>query len=162
MRSVSEDETPTFGVKPRRRCVAVLALILVALSGRVPGIAQVRGEAGGEFVVVTFGGSDQFLDPYRYGIYCSSWNLLAQGVPVRTAPPEFVVREYRSAMQDWMTNPSHPHGRRAGDFVLYLKAGTTFHVLYRIPAPDDLQIDRYKVLVDSGPYQGRACWTAYM
>lgn len=142
--------------------ICVFAFILVALSAQTPGIAQVRDVDGGEFAVVTFGGNDQFLDPYKYGIYCSSWNLLAAGVPLQIAPQVVIVREYRSTMQDWMVNPAHPSGRRPDDFVLYLRAGTTFHVLYRIPARDELQIDRYKVLVDSGPYQGRACWTAYM
>ena len=138
---------------------AALSLAIIAATG-AQSCAQVRQTDNGSFTVVPFAGSNQFLDPERYGIYCASDHLLELADPMRGYPPWRALTAFRSTMEAWREAARLPAGRTAADFVIYLKTGTTFHVLLA-PSPGEQQNPHYKIAVDSGPYSGRTCWTNY-
>lgn len=149
----------TMPTQARMFSAALLGFVVFIGTGAAS-YAQARVTDKGSFTVVPFGGSNRFLDPSRYGIYCASSHLLELADPVRGYPPWRALTEFRSTMEAWREASTLPAGRTAADFVIYLKAGTTFHVLFA-PSTNDRQNPHYKITVDSGPYAGRTCWTNY-
>ena len=144
-----------------RRNALILPLLLSSLVTASPAFGQVRDNGDGTVVVAAFGGNNQFLDPYRFGIYCSSDHLLEVADPGISYPEWQANTRYRALMQDWMTVHRRPAGRRPDDFVIYLEAGTNFEVL-STPRHSDLEHAHYKIRVTSGPNKDRTCWTRYM
>jgi hypothetical protein len=138
----------------------ILGCLIAMLATGAGAFAQVQDMGDGSFTVVPYGGSNQFLDPERFGIYCASSHLLETADPAQGYPPWRALAEYRSTMEAWRENDHVPPGRTAADFVIYLNAGTPFHVL-GVAAHNDQQNPHYKIRVDGGPQTGRTCWTNY-
>lgn len=141
------------------RWIALIVAVILA-GTRTESLAQVREVSSGQFTVVPYGGTDHFFDPTRYSIYCASSHLLEIGDPFQTYPPWRHAANFRSTMEVWRTRPTLPVGRTASDFVIYLEAGTNFHVLGEA-AHNERQNPHYKIRVDSGPHSGQTCWTNY-